>query len=272
MGPREVLFFEPLVPCISPTLVVCKEREVFFMKKNKQRKILFILATHGDEGFTIPIFQKIETLYSKSEFGYEWVIGNPKALERNIRYVNLDLNRCAPGKPNSLVYEERRAAELVKYANEFENVIDIHGSISQCGIVTIIPNPTIKNILFAGLLPIKRNVIWNSNSSLNKGSIVQFCKNVAIEIECGPKSSSKIQNKLQSTIIKIITTASETNLNVFEKEFYAVYGKKIDKTTKYKDFVVTQDSEKFIPFMANQYREITCYKMSKINRLTEFLY
>lgn len=246
------------------------ERGLFFMEKNKQT-ILFILATHGDEGFTIPIFQKIEKRYPKDKFNYDWIVGNPKAVELNSRYVDADLNRSAPGDSSSIIYEKKRAAEIIEFANNFDCVIDVHGSISDCGIITIIPKPTINNLLLAGTLPIQRNVIWYAKSSLEEGPIVQFCDPTALEIECGPKENKQVQKELEKIIIEIISGDYRIS-RLSEKEFYAVYGKKEADGNKYSDFVESGDSEKFYPFLANQYPGIACYKMKKIDVLREYLY
>lgn len=39
--------------------------------------LLFIAASHGDEGFSIPVLEKLEKNVPKEKYGYDWIIGNP---------------------------------------------------------------------------------------------------------------------------------------------------------------------------------------------------
>jgi len=243
-----------------------------------KNKILFILATHGDESFSIDVLKKIESNYPKAVYGYDWVIGNEKALKEKVRFIKTDLNRSAPGRDDSSSYEEKRVAELIRLANKYKYVIDIHGTISNTGIFTIIPKPDIKNILFSAILPIKRNVFWYSKRSLDKGPIVQFCKPSALEIECGPKSSPKIARELEKVIIYLLINMQrqeyETLFSLLSnKEFYAVYGSQNVFNKGIRDFKsVNLNGEQFYPLLINQYRSISYYKMRKISFQDLFLY
>ena len=80
-----------------------------------------------------------------------------------------DLNRIAPGNIKSKDYEERRVAEIVEMSKNYNFVIDLHGSISNCGVVSIIPYPRLDNLFLARLLKIKRNIMWYSKKSLKNG-------------------------------------------------------------------------------------------------------
>lgn len=246
-------------------------------KMNRNEKLLFLTVTHGDEGFSIDLLKQTEAKYSKKEYGYQWLISNPKAYKQNVRFIDQDLNRSAPGNLKSNDYEVKRAAEIVKLSSKYSSVIDIHGAVSNCGVVTIIPFPTLSNILLAGLVPVKRNVIWYAKSSLEKGPLVQFIKCPGIEIECGPKESPKIKKELKRVIEYVLINLNKRTLEVAEslqeKEFYVVYGKLDGKRKGLSDFVEAKvNNEKFYPFMSNQYDGIVCYKMKKIKIEDLFLF
>jgi len=245
-----------------------------------KNKFLFILATHGDEGFSLDLLKNLEIKFPKEKFSYEWIIGNPKALEKKRRFIETDLNRSAPGNINSQVYEEKRAAEIIEVSNDYDFVIDIHGSTSNCGLISIITYPTFQNLTLASLLGIKRNVIWHAKSSQEKGPLTQFAKCPAVEIECGPQNDENIQRKLSDTLKDfIIAKDSRSDLtkalrNFNDAEFFAVYGKKEGKhNQKVIDFEQIEiDGEKFYPFLANQYPNILCYKTKKVCIEDYFLY
>lgn len=234
-------------------------------------KIQFIAATHGDEGFSIPVLQKLEAKYPKQTYGYDWVIGNPKALELGKRYTEKDLNRSAPGDKNSPYYEERRAAEIIELSKNCDILIDIHGSVGNCGVVTLIPLPSRQNIQLARSIPLERNVIWYAEESWKAGPPVQHTVCSALEIECGPKKDQATADKLYDALEKIITANKAGSFFVqptdIVQEFYKVYGviKGAHDPSISDDAEATIDGETFMPFMSNQYPGTLCYKMRQID-------
>ncbi len=239
--------------------------------KRTNGRILFITGTHGNEGFSGDVFRNLAKRYPKNEFGYDNIVGNPRALKKNIRFTDADLNRSAPGDLTSAIYEERRAAQIINLSKKYKIVIDVHGTIANCGIVTIIPYPTLQNLVLAAMLPIKRNVIWYSKSSLKKGPLVQFTNCPAIEIECGSKSSEQTKKDLEDILSKFLKARISGNLdnlieNLKNKEFYSMYEKMNVNGKIYKDFQLEKgNGEKFYPFMSSQYPGTACYKTKKIN-------
>lgn len=236
-----------------------------------KKQILFILATHGDESFSIEVLKKLEKAMPREEYGYDWVIGNENALKKGLRSTDADLNRSAPGNIGSSVYEERRAIELIKLTNKYNFVIDIHGTVSNTGIFTIIPKPSLQNIIFSAMLPIKRNVLWYSRQSLKRGPIVQFCKPPALEIECGPKDDSKTSARLEVILkdtLKVLKKLDYGKLikGLNQKDFFSVYGYQKEWNKNLRDFQPTKiKGEEFIPLLVNQYKDFACYKMMKVN-------
>lgn len=57
----------------------------------------------------------------------QFITGNPQASEKNIPFIESDLNRIFPGKADG-DYEERRAFELSKAIISADLVIDIHST------------------------------------------------------------------------------------------------------------------------------------------------
>lgn len=243
------------------------------------KKFLIITALHGDEGFSVNVLEKLEKKLPPKKFGYDWIIGNPKAYEKNTRFVDADLNRVAPGDPKSKVYEERRAAELISLSTKYSFVIDIHGTVSDSGIVTIIPYPTMQNLFLASVLNVKNNVIWYSRASASQGPIVQHVNCPAIELECGPSTSQGIKNRLLNILRNFIPKSNSLSVRqivekIKNKKFYAVYGKEEGEHDSFiKDFqIVKNDKEIYYPFLANQYPGIICYKTKKVCIKDFFLY
>lgn len=244
-----------------------------------KNKFLILTAMHGDERIGPEVMEKIEKKLPRDHYGYDWIIANEKAFKKNIRFTEVDLNRNAPGNIHSPVYEEKRAAELVELSKNYDFIIDVHGSISNCGILSIITHSTLQNLVLASCLEVEKNVIWYSKSSLVKGPVTQFTHCPAIEIECGPRGDSDIQHKLKDILIRFIIQSKQMNFSETVKkgkntEFYVVYGKQIgDHDSNVVDFQETTiKGETFYPFLTNEYPNILCYKTKKIDIKNYFLY
>lgn len=251
-----------------------REREVFY-GQNMNKKILFVSATHGDEGFSIEVLDELERKYPKDKYGYDRIIGNPKALVRNARFIEKDLNRSAPGNLRSEVYEKRRAAEIMKITKNFDCVVDLHGANTKCGVVIIICKPTLSNFALATMFNIKRIVVWYETKRPS-GPLTQFCLPLGFEIECGPKTDPKIKKELGKVLKDFLLKTKKMTIEDYlkklkDKEIYVVYAKK-KGNEKLQDFIqVKTNKEEYYPFMSNQYPGIACYKMKKINLEDLFL-
>ncbi len=151
------------------------------------------------------------------------------------------------------------------------------GADSNCGLVLIICNPNLPNLILAGMLAVKKVVIWATYEDLKPGPITQFCPTAGLEIECGPKTDPKIKKELKKTLEKFITnykkiTIKEIIKNLKRKEFYAIYDKSKNKNEKLQDFKKAKDGkEAFYPFMSNVYPGLACYKLRKIKFEKMFL-
>src|SRR3989338_5327334 len=175
----------------------------------KTKSFLIIDATHGNEGFAVPVLQQLEKRFARSQYGYDWIIGNPTALMANKRFIDTDLNRCAPGDALSCIYEEKRAAEIMTLSKNYEFVIDIHGTNATCGVCTIIPIPRINNLLLAASMNCQQNIIWNNPASRLRGPLTQHVLCPAIELECGPKNNRETALKLTTTLSNFLRNYSE---------------------------------------------------------------
>ncbi len=231
------------------------------------RSILFICATHGDEGFSVDVLDELSKTYNPKEYGYDWIIGNPLALKSGTRFIDKDLNRSAPGDPGSQYYDDRRAAEIIKLSRQYDAVIDIHGSVADCGVVTIVPYPTTENMALAESLPIERTVIWYSKKSTVSGPLAQYVMCPSVEIECGPKNDPVVQDNLKAIIGNIIVAnLNDNDISLPDQELFSVYGKELGRSDKtVKDFQeCVRSGEKFYPFLsANQYEGVVCYKLKR---------
>src|SRR3989338_3436409 len=88
--------------------------------------VVLLKKTHGDEvGGEMVVDVVMDRLISISRGSLYWGVGNPLASERNVRFVDSDLNRNY-GKNISPGYEEQRAAELKPLLAQADYLLDVH--------------------------------------------------------------------------------------------------------------------------------------------------
>lgn len=248
----------------SPREAVSKAVELVNSIKNKQ--LLFIAATHGNEKIGVEVMRKVQKKFAD----VNWVVGNPKALFKKIRYIDTDLNRSAPGDISSNKYEIRRAAELFKESEPYCEVIDIHGTVANTGIFTIINKFSRENLALAVSLPIERIVIWERSDRFSSGPITNYVK-TGLEIEAGPQDSFQIKKQLQEIVEKIIINGEINKVagNVENKEFYYVTGKLMatgKAPASWREFKrVNYQGQTFYPLLINRYDGRWCYQMKKVS-------
>lgn len=222
---------------------------------------LIIGATHGNEPIGVRALESLET----TRRDFDWVIGNPRAYQANVRFTDTDLNRSGPGDSGSLLYEERRAAELIALSKQYQSVIDIHGTSKQTGLFTIVTNPSAANMVLAGRLAVQRIVIWPAITPELAGPISEFFPR-GVEIECGPKESLETQKQLESVLNQYL----DGNWESLEgKEVYEVFGQLTgDPEVELTEFQeVNVNGEVFTPLLIGSYKDrygVTCYKLRRV--------
>ena len=128
---------------------------------SRPRKIAVVGGTHGNERGGVWV---VEDLLGRPQ---DWqvpgleVIGllaNPLAIQRNLRYLDRDLNRCfgpqlLHSRPDHEVWERRRALEIFEIlgggADRPDLVIDLHNTTANMGVTLIVSrlNPFITRLV-----------------------------------------------------------------------------------------------------------------------------
>lgn len=236
------------------------------MKKDK--KVLFIAATHGDEKIGVEVVES----FKKRRF--DFLIANPEALKQEVRFIDSDLNRIFPGKIGGN-HEERRAIEIIKKAKKYDWVIDLHGSISKTGVFIIITKFTIENLYLALRFNIKRIVIW-PGAPETIGSLSTFMP-TGIEIESGFRDDPKIKNQLKNALADFLKN-KESEVDFLkvadERDIFLVTGKLFKNKNKKPDNLKNWqkiDKENYALFVNGRFTDAWCFKMIKIKPFQEDL-
>ncbi|MFA5729801.1 MAG: succinylglutamate desuccinylase/aspartoacylase family protein [Candidatus Paceibacterota bacterium] len=146
-------------------------------------KIIFNVATHGNENLGIEVVKKIKKLNidnQKNKLIFQ--IANEEALRLNKRYIDQDLNQSFPGKKLGN-HEEKLAYKLSPIIKSADLVIDIHSTTSNLKntiIVTKFDNKTadcIKSISpqYALIMSYKKNNALISQAKI--GIAFEYGKN-----------------------------------------------------------------------------------------------
>ncbi len=137
-------------------------------------KILIIGCQHGDEKLGEKV---ISHLHGEGYKDVSFILANERAAERNVRFIDQDLNRSFPGNPKGN-YEERRAAEILPAIQSADIVIDIHTTTSEVKMVPIIASltpeiekvinlTTAEEIVVMGDEAVKRSLIGHADVGIS---------------------------------------------------------------------------------------------------------
>lgn len=90
--------------------------------------VAIFCGVHGNEKAGIYAMEKALEELSIVHGAVYFVYGNPLAIEKNVRFIEKNLNRCFIKGQNGNSYEEKRAQELMEILDECDAVLDIHAS------------------------------------------------------------------------------------------------------------------------------------------------
>jgi succinylglutamate desuccinylase len=239
-----------------------------------EKKILIIIYTHGDEKIGEEI---VERLKNKGLYRFfDCLVANPKAAEKNVRFIEADLNRCYPGEKDSAVYEKKQASKNLEIAKKYEFIIDVHEATSGINDFIIIPREQGTNSFPLNLINLNTVLFWPNP----KGPIGQILEN-SIELEFGTKNRDRTEIAIKAesileTFINCIYSENDQN-NFTNKQIYFVYGKlmttEIQIDQELVDFKKTNiKGEEFYPLLVGQYKNIgiECYKMKTVDNYELF--
>jgi len=97
-------------------------------------------ALHDDEPCGASAIEECLTTDPSPEAPTAFIIANDRALERNERYIDVDLNRVLPDDLTSQEYERRLAADLVSATVGCET-LGIHSTHSYSGVFGVLSDP-----------------------------------------------------------------------------------------------------------------------------------
>ena len=159
------------------------------------QKLLIVSGTHGNELNPIMAVEKFRNLTLANESNYfEFILGNPLAYEKGLRYIDEDLNRSfSSGNPkNKDLYEVQRAKQIL---NEYgpdspraiQIVLDLHTTTSSMGTSIVMYGRRKKDFYLAAILQNKFGlpIYLHEKDSKQTGFLVEAWP-CGLVIEIGP--------------------------------------------------------------------------------------
>lgn len=228
-------------------------------------------GTHGDE----PIGVTALTALSKERSDFDWVVGNPRAVERGTREFEGDLNRSGPGMVDASSYALRRAAELIAWSRQYRYTIDLHGTANNTGMFVIVTRLTLRNLRLATLLRIPRIVLWPSCTKEMQGALSAFFP-CGVEIECGRKNDPAVAEQLIYLLRQFLRERSRREEQDWIQhlracDLYIMVGHLITTGASVaaglNEFCeTTLGGETFCPVFIDtySYKDVLCYKLKKL--------
>lgn len=172
-------------------------------------KFGIVCCVHGNETYGLEVIDKLPV--SVPNF-----IANPMAVEKNKRFIDVDLNRCFPGKLNGN-YEEVIADRLTNDLRYFDYILDLHSSSNNCPMFGIITKPNKDKIEFAKKLGLKRLVVMPEFFASGK-ALIDFV-NCGISIEVGPHK----RDENTQEVLELINNFLYKNKKNEDIEIYEVF-------------------------------------------------
>lgn len=126
-------------------------------------KVAIVTGIHGDEPTPTKISVANATL----------IISHKAALEKNVRFIDEDLNRCFPG--NAKTFEGKLAKNILQQLKDFDLVLDIHTTTAKTKAFTIVT----KNKYLAQFSPLP--VVFMQKHIASDGALIDHVDGVSLE-------------------------------------------------------------------------------------------
>ncbi|MEK6968774.1 MAG: succinylglutamate desuccinylase/aspartoacylase family protein [Nanoarchaeota archaeon] len=181
----------------------------------KKPNFAIIVCVHGDEKYGVEVIKKIKKFTNKTSV----IIANPEALKKNKRFVDVDLNRCFPGKARGN-REERIAFSLTKALKQFDYVIDLHSSSTETEPFIITTRISTDHKKLISCIPVRKVVIMTKKLAKGK-ALIDHCK-CGVSIEIGQHQNKNNAAKAVSIIRRMLINIK--NFSSSKKIFFKAYG------------------------------------------------
>ena len=206
-------------------------------KGHHTKKLCIITGVHGNEAFLFNYLKEyIKEINENIEI--KLILANDQAAEKNIRFIDQDLNRAFNSKNTN--HESNLAKELMQHV-EGDLILDLHTHTSNEQF-SLVSQENKENIqAFIEILGMDNSIIVTTNLT-QKSSLIENFSN-ALSIETGPHNSIKAVLCAKDIIKKAINylekkdqQKSEVSFLIAKEFIYDLSDKNIIINEKIKNF------------------------------------
>ena len=193
-----------------------------------EKKILIVSGTHGNElnpVWAVKKFRNLITTSSQSKY-LEFTFGNPKAIEKGLRYIDCDLNRSfnvLKTATNHSFYEINRSEYLInKYGFEgpksCQIVIDLHTTTSCMGTSIVMYGRRQRDFCLAAILQAKFGLpIYLHEKDKNQTGFLVEAWPCGLVVEIGPVAQNHYDSEITERFLIILDFLRDL-INNLEKD------------------------------------------------------
>ena len=211
-----------------------------------KKKILIVSGTHGNELNPVWAVEKFRNLINTSSQSkhLEFILGNPKALEKGLRYIDVDLNRSfnvLKTASNQNFYEVNRSEYLI---NEYgfqgtkacPIVVDLHTTTSCMGTSIVMYGRRQRDFCLAAILQAKFGLpIYLHEKDKNQTGFLVESWPCGLVIEIGPVAQNHYDSEITERFLIIlnflgdlISDLENNRINLPSEIYLFVHQKSID--------------------------------------------
>jgi succinylglutamate desuccinylase len=192
--------------------------KLVFGSENAQKKLLITVCIHGNEVCGLEAVNELlqegffKHGYDKHNVRVTILLGNPRAVMENKRFIDVNLNRMfipqyyEQGAPHvDDPYERSRLEEIIFEMHKCDAYLDIHSTSAPTIPFAIVP-PGEKSEAMAKKFPVK--FILHNVIKVISGTSVDYVKDLnkpAVCVECGQHRSEETTRVAKETIRAFVT-------------------------------------------------------------------
>lgn len=176
--------------------------QIFKLKAKLPGPSLAVFAgVHGNEKAGVWALRELLPKLQPTRGTLYLAFANPPAIEKDVRLIGKNLNRCFYKGNQGNTYEDKRAKELMVILDECEALLDLHAFNDKRGEPFIICEENALNIA-TKLDPTIISTNWSEAEPGGSDGYMYKTGKIGVCLECGPISKSKQYQPLAEKTIK----------------------------------------------------------------------
>lgn len=194
-----------------------------FFSFRKGPKVCILAGVHGNETDGIRAIHELKKNLTIERGTVTFIVVNQKAIQKKVRFIDENLNRCFKRGYESKTYEYRIAQELKPILSEYDICLDLHNSNTPQSEPFIICE---KNAFsYVKYLPIQKIVSgFDTYEPGGTDYYMNLIGKIGICIECGSVQNDGVlfAKKIITQFLSITGNLPQKKYPVFDQEYYSL--------------------------------------------------